>query len=178
MHAYLMLIGTMPCPMVWPNPRLQEVATVYFFVNILRFAVYMWLPIYLHTVVGYGKVGKKKKKKAPLTTIFHCPLPPLSPSQAPPPASPAAGSGVAHPGMRTDIGAVFLGGDAVNATAPSPRLPVSPSPRLPVSPSPRRLFVCPRLGGNGTHDQVDAGWVSMFYEVRSPSTMFWALSHA
>lgn len=48
--------STMPVSQLIRIPLLKEVATIYFFVNLLRFAIYMWLPIFLHTVVGYDKV--------------------------------------------------------------------------------------------------------------------------
>ena len=36
-------------------PLVKEAAAVYFFVTLLRSAVSMWLPIYLHMYVGYSK---------------------------------------------------------------------------------------------------------------------------
>eukprot|EP00041_Stephanoeca_diplocostata_P017270 m.344610 g.344610 ORF g.344610 m.344610 type:complete len:132 (+) comp20645_c0_seq21:259-654(+) len=48
---------TRPVSQLLKIPFVKEVATVYFFVNMLRYAVYMWLPIYLHTKLGYSKVS-------------------------------------------------------------------------------------------------------------------------
>ena len=62
---------TVPVSKLLKIPMLKEVATIYFFVNILRFAVYMWLPIYLHTVVGYGKVNSTQRR-CPCTSHPRC----------------------------------------------------------------------------------------------------------
>ncbi len=50
---------TMPVSQLVRIPLVKEVATIYFFVNVMRFAIYMWLPIFLHTEVGYDKVGTR-----------------------------------------------------------------------------------------------------------------------